>query len=173
MENRKLSFETNVHAWKRSSSCRLLELHLENILATRKVTKIICLGLGDFCRKEPPGSMALGNSHLSKEELGAAMIRSRIVQHAIAMTMVKTCERLYGKAVQLLAQDPDYTEEAKTILQAYGFSIVGESGAGGFAEIDDHSGVFSAFISAPLKQIIADIGRPPLVISTSAIVMDG
>jgi hypothetical protein len=98
--------------------------------------------------------------------------RYRIVQHAIAMTMVRTCEGLYGKAVQRLAQDPEYTEESKAILPSYSFPMMGLSGAGEFAKID-HSVVFSASITVPLKQFIADIAQPPLIISTSANVMNG
>jgi hypothetical protein len=67
----------------------------------------------------------------------------------------------------LLAQDPDYTEQAQEILKGNGFSLVGRFGAGGFAEIDDNSVAFSAFVEAPLKQIIADIARPLLIILRS------
>jgi hypothetical protein len=89
-----------------------------------------------------------------------------MVQHSIALTIAEICRSRIGNEVQLLAQDPDYTEEAKDILKANGFSIVGEFGAGGFAEVDDDSVVFSVFVEAPLKQIIADIARPVLIIST-------
>lgn len=88
-----------------------------------------------------------------------------MVQHSIAQTIADTCGKIGGEKVQLLAQDPDYSEQAKEVLALSGFSIVGQFGAGGFAEIDDNTVVFSAYVKAPLKQIIADIARPVLVIS--------
>ncbi|OQD98626.1 hypothetical protein PENVUL_c069G07780 [Penicillium vulpinum] len=45
------------------------------------------------------------------------------------------------------------------------FKIVGPYGAGGLAEIDEESIVISASAAAPVKQIIADIARPMLIIS--------
>jgi len=50
------------------------------------------------------------------------------------------------------------------MLQELGFEIVGQGGAGGFAEVDDESVVFSAFVSAPVKQVIADLARPVAII---------
>lgn len=99
-------------------------------------------------------------------ELEASFVRPSMVQHSIALTIAKICHDSTANEVQLLAQDPDYTKEAKEILKGNGFSIVGEFGAGGFAEVDDNSVVFSVFVEAPLKQIIADIARPLLIIST-------
>lgn len=98
--------------------------------------------------------------------LEAEFVRDSMVQHSIALTIAEICHGSTGKEVELLAQDPDYTEQAKEILKGNGFSLVGEFGAGGFAEVDDNSVVFSAFIEAPLKQIIADTARPVLIIST-------
>lgn len=44
--------------------------------------------------------------------------------------------------------------------------VRGYYGVGGFAEIDEDSIVISAFAAAPVKQIIADLARPALIIST-------
>lgn len=89
-----------------------------------------------------------------------------MIQHSIALTIAEMCHETGASKVELLTQDPDYTNEAKEMLTEKGFSIVGEFGAGGFAEVDNDSVVFSVFVEAPLKQIIADIARPPLIIST-------
>lgn len=45
-----------------------------------------------------------------------------------------------------------------------GFEVVGQHGADGFSEIDDECIVFSPFVNAPVNQIIADLGRPVMVI---------
>lgn len=89
-----------------------------------------------------------------------------MVQHCIALTIAHICRGITISEVELLTQDPDYTEEAETILKSNGFSVVGQFGAGGFAEVDDNSVVFSAFVEAPLKQIIADIARSVLIITS-------
>ncbi|CAJ2514328.1 Uu.00g024470.m01.CDS01 [Anthostomella pinea] len=81
--------------------------------------------------------------------------------------MAEVCCESGANEVQLMAQDPDYTEQTKEILEKNGFTIVGQFGAGGFAEIDEESVVFSAFVEAPLKQIIADIARPTVIIGTT------
>lgn len=89
-----------------------------------------------------------------------------LLQYAIAMTLRETCSRLCEREVQLLTQDPDYTAASKVLLEASGFTIVGEFGAEGFAMVDEETIVFSVNVEAPLKQIIADIARPLVIFET-------
>ena len=102
------------------------------------------------------------------------MVEAALIQHAIALTMVaviRSCAEARDMGLRLLTQDPDYSNETKDMLQKMGFEVVGEYGAGGFAELDENSVVFSAFTKAPVKQIIADLARPAAIIcnrSTSA-----
>ncbi|KAJ5931863.1 hypothetical protein N7516_006352 [Penicillium verrucosum] len=95
-----------------------------------------------------------------------------MIQHSMALTIAQLCR---GNEIvpSLLAQDPDYTEVAETILTKKGFKVVGPHGAGGFAEIEDESIVISPFAAAPVKQIIADLARPVLIISTGFDVFNG
>jgi hypothetical protein len=88
-----------------------------------------------------------------------------MLQHSIALTMAEICRRRSARDVHLLAQDPAYLEQTMDILKESGFSFVGPHGAAGFAEVDEETLVFSAFVGAPLKQIIADIARPQFVIA--------
>jgi len=81
----------------------------------------------------------------------------------MALTIAQLCS---NETVPLLAQDPDYTDVAEETLTKKGFEIVGPHGVGGFAEIDEESIVMLAFAAAPVKQIIADLARPVLIIST-------
>ncbi|KAJ5163703.1 uncharacterized protein N7500_005533 [Penicillium coprophilum] len=89
-----------------------------------------------------------------------------MIQHSMALTITQLCCGNKIEPLPLLTQDPDYTEAAETILTKKGFKIVGLYGAGGFAEIDEESIVISPFAAAPVKQIIADLARPILIIST-------
>ncbi len=165
MMNPGLLFEENRLSWLKSGSCELLKSWLEQTAAVKPVSKIICFGLGDICRK-PPEWMGRHSSTRGGDSLEVSFVRGAMTQHAIALTFAQICSEVAGVEIKLLAQDPDYTDEAKAILTSYGFSIIGDFGAGGFAEIGDDTLVFSVFVEAPLKQIIADIARPPIIIST-------
>ncbi|EMT67895.1 hypothetical protein FOC4_g10000151 [Fusarium odoratissimum] len=157
-------FERNRHIWNGSESCKLLKSCLQQHLTTRQVTKVACFGLGDVCRKPPEWLRRQITS--DEDELDASIVSPNMLQHLIAVTIVEVCREHTRSSVELLAQDPDYTRETEDILKQNGFSIVGRHGAGGFAEIDDTTIVFSVFVEAPLKQIIADIARPTMIIST-------
>ncbi|KAF4943685.1 hypothetical protein FSARC_14852 [Fusarium sarcochroum] len=161
MSNANLVFEETKIQWKQSQSCKLLESQLRDQLGAGKVTKIICCGLGDMYRKPPEWFKRRTGSTADVD-----VVRPSMVQHLFALTMTEVLRNMSGEEVKLLAQDPDYTKDTIEILETNGFSVVGQFGAGGFAEIDDDSVVLSAFIRAPLKQIIADIARPIAIMST-------
>ncbi|EHK96003.1 hypothetical protein M7I_8316 [Glarea lozoyensis 74030] len=78
--------------------------------------------------------------------------------------VIRSCAKQGDEKLRLLTQDPQYSAETKLLLQELGFEVVGDHGAGGFAELDDESVVFSAFAKAPVNQIIADIARPVAII---------
>ncbi|KAF5690072.1 hypothetical protein FDENT_4102 [Fusarium denticulatum] len=164
IENHVSMFESNRRIWNTSASCQLLKSHLQQHLTTRQVNKVVCFGLGDLCRKPPEWLRRQMAS--DEDELDSSVVTPNMVQHLIAATIAEACHNLTGSNVELLAQDPDYTRETETILKQNGFSIVGRHGAGGFAEIDQTTIVYSVFVEAPLKQIIADIARPTMIIST-------
>ena len=164
MANASSAFEENRLVWNLTDSCTQLRSQLGQMPAIKKAKKVICFGLGDICRKPP--EWLRRNSALGENDLEASFVRDRMVQHSIALTLAEICRDISGNEVRLLAQDPDYTEEAKEILIKYGFEIIGQFGAGGFAEVDDDTMVFSVFVEAPLKQIIADIARPLMIFST-------
>ncbi len=89
------------------------------------------------------------------------------MHHAIALTMAdiaRSCAQIDGMGARLLTKDPRYTDDAKKLLRDIGFEIVGECGAGGFAELDNESILFSPFTSATVKQIMADIAQPVAII---------
>ncbi len=139
------------------------------------MTKIVCFGLGDVSFK-PPDWWRIEND--SKPELEQepeiSVVEGALMHHAIALTIAdiaRSCAKTGDTGVRLLTQDPGYSDKTKDLLQEIGFEVIGEYGAGGFAELDNESIVFSAFASVPVKQIIADLARPAAIIcagSTSA-----
>ncbi|OTA80952.1 hypothetical protein M434DRAFT_85870 [Hypoxylon sp. CO27-5] len=162
VENAKSLFEVVKEPWESTITRRLLTEHIQELLSGKKVTKIICFGLGNISCKVPEWR---GIQDSSNE----GPLEASIIQHSIALTIVDILRRRAepGEVIRLLAQDPDYTDETKEVLTGLGFEIVGQFGAGGFAEVDDQSVVFSAFVTAPVKQIIADIARPILIIRSN------
>lgn len=148
--------------WQNSKTCKHLAAWVQDLLGTNTVKKVLCFGLGDFCRSAPEWLKKQHDSWDENEEVKNVL--DCMIQHSMALTIAQLCRR--NNTVQLLAQDPDYTDVAEEILVKKEFKIVGTHGAGGFAEIDEQSIIISPFAAAPVKQIIADLARPVLVIST-------
>lgn len=155
--------------WQNSKTCKHLAALVQDILGTNTVKKVLCFGLGDFCRSAPEW---LKRQHGSwDEDSEVKNVMGSMIQHSMALTIAQLC--CGDKKLPLLAQDPDYTEVAEEILTKKEFKIVGTHGAGGFAEIDEESIIISPFAAAPVKQIIADLARPALIISTGFEVFNG
>lgn len=171
VENARLLFEDRCTRWNASATCEAFTSQFRKILdrdGNVKVTKIICFGLGDLNCK-PPDWWRIENNSQPKDEQEpeTSVIEGALIHHAITLTMadvVRSCAKTRDIRVKLLTQDPGYSDETKHMLREAGFEVVGDYGAGGFAELDDTSIVFSAFTKAPVKQIIADIARPAIII---------
>lgn len=167
IENWQRLFECKSQLWKTSITCDSFKQRLREVLAApgTNVTKILCFGLGDMVRKSPEVYVQPGQE--GKMESQGAEIHPAVIQHAVALTMAEEARTLCGGTVRLLAQDPQYTDDVQEFLTAKGFEIVGKFGAEGFTYIDDECIVFSAWPAAPVKQIVADFGRPAAIITLS------
>ncbi|KAL4948800.1 hypothetical protein BDW69DRAFT_188942 [Aspergillus filifer] len=155
-------FDERYMLWQNSKSCKQLAALVQHLLGTNTVKKVLCFGLGDFCRSAPGWLKQQDHSWDKYSEV--QHLTGCIIQHSMALTIAHLCPG--NEPVPLLAQDPEYTETAKEILIEKRFRIVGPHGAGGFAEIDEESIVISPFAAAPVKQIIADLARPIIIISS-------
>ena len=173
IENAQLLFETSRKRWDASMTCEAFTSQFRKILEgdenAKKVTKIVCFGLGDLNFKPPDWWRIKNNSQPEdKRELETSVIADALVHHAISLTIanvIRSCAKTRDIGLRLLTQDPGYSDETKDMLKGIGFEVIGEYGAGGFAEVDNESVVFSAFTRAPVKQIIADLARPVAIIS--------
>lgn len=173
VEGVRLLFENSQKRWNASASCNAFMSQLRQLLNQdtnkRKVTKIVCFGLGESNFKPPDWWRIENNSRPDDEqEPETSLIEGALTHHAIALTMASVARSCVGTGdpgvVRLLTQDPSYSDETKDMLRELGFEVVGDHGAGGFAEMDDECIVFSAFAKAPVKQIIADLARPVVII---------
>ncbi|KAK6953501.1 hypothetical protein Daesc_005806 [Daldinia eschscholtzii] len=110
------------------------------------INKIVCIGLGNFVlradfKRDP-------NMQLS------------LYRHLAVLAAVEVLYSRFGRQIQILAQDVNYSPDCAAFLFKKGFSIVGPYGAGGLAEIDDKTFVFSPNPDFCAKEVVADIARP-------------
>ena len=88
-----------------------------------------------------------------------------IAQHTLALTVRDLLANGYGKDahdIKCYAQDPIYMAEDKTVLTEAGFTVVNDPR--GFLYVDDASVVISVSPDIPVRQIVADIARPAILI---------
>ncbi|KAI0130757.1 hypothetical protein F4814DRAFT_456760 [Daldinia grandis] len=153
----------NEFKWHISTTYNSFRLLIQKLLHGHRVTKIVCFGLGDIRLRTPEWWREQRGPNWQQME--AKVMGSRAMQYLAVLAIATEILSSTGDKVRLLAQDPDYTEETKQVLREFGFEVVGPFGAGGFAEVDDETIVFTAFAAAPIKQIIADIARPTFIIA--------
>lgn len=67
-----------------------------------------------------------------------------------------------ASSIQCFAQDPAYTVVDKTILAEHGVTVLDDPR--GFLQVDDQSAVLSFAPNICVRQIVADIARPALLI---------
>ncbi|KAI1075460.1 hypothetical protein F5B20DRAFT_559781 [Whalleya microplaca] len=149
--------------WQASLKCMELKCVFRNLPIPKGIDKILCLGLGDIQKYDIPRDTICPVPVWNMEGLAEF---SPAVQHAAAMTMRDVLAERFGTPdIQLLAQDPIYSQISQTVLTHMGFQIVGRHGAGGFAEIDDNTLVFNYRDVVNNREIIAEIARPAVVIT--------
>lgn len=167
IENWQRLFEAKKQLWRESITCDSFEQQFRDILSNPaiKITKVLCFGLGDIARCSPEVYIPPGQQ-VTRESEGAE-IHQAMIQHAAALTMAEVVRAQSGNAVRLLSQDPQYSDDSKDFLKDFGFENVGDHGASGFKHVDEYCLVFAAWPSAPVKQIVADIGRPAVFITLS------
>jgi hypothetical protein len=97
--------------------------------------------------------------------------RCSMVQHALALALreylasrQETGDQSNNPTggIECFAQDPAYTTLDKRILKEAGFAVVDDPGA--FLEVHERSVVISVNSNIPVRQIVADLPRPSMVI---------
>ncbi|KAJ5690103.1 hypothetical protein N7462_004495 [Penicillium macrosclerotiorum] len=140
------AFEGHAQKWRESEMCLKLEQILTKAAAAHEITKVVGLALGTI-------------SYMDNEYPRSA------VQHALLLTLRDWLTAKGGRAdqdVPCFAQDPIYKSMDKAILREHGVEVVNDPRA--WLEIDDTSIVFSCAPDVPVKEIVADIARPAVVI---------
>ena len=139
------TLDAGIKAWKASREYRRLRSVLETAILP-KITKIIAFG---------NSTMAVANDTASSS--------SR--QHALMLTVrdIANRHRTPGqRKVRCFAQDPMYSEADEQVLRKLGITVLEDPRA--FLELDDETVVLSFYPNFPVRQIIADIARPAVMI---------
>jgi hypothetical protein len=108
------------------------------------ITKMVCFGLGNNIVSE--------NVEETSQHPAALMIRDILECHT-------------GNGIRLFAQDPAYSVDTKEILEQFGFNIVDGAGSKAFQEVDETTVVFCVNVGFRVKEILADLTRPAMIIT--------
>ena len=142
------AFEDGVKQWEASPSCHQLR-DLIHVVVPLKLTLSNIVAFG-CC------SMTVKNE------------QERIVsQHALVLTMLDVLQSRRQRdeghhlEIRCFAQDPCYNDTDEEILGRAGVTVVQDPR--GFLEVDDQSVVISFSPDVPVRQIIADITRPAIL----------
>lgn len=126
--------------------------------ALARVRSIMAFGLGPPDHPEYGGTDACASVSTSG--------RRYISQHLAAVAMAHALGRLHpdAGALPIHAQDPAYSPQAAAFLSDVGINVVDGCGARAFTMIDDDCLVYACGPNAPVRQIVAEIARPAVLV---------
>ncbi|OGM49605.1 pyruvate decarboxylase [Aspergillus bombycis] len=142
------SFTTCIQTWEASESYKQLQKIVESRENLPPITKIVALALGTMQPRSTENW-----DHRPE------------YQHALILTLhriVSNCQGETADKIECFAQDPAYTVIDKSILERYDVTILDDPDA--FVEIDDSTIVLTFAPDVPVRQIVADIARPAMMI---------
>ncbi|KAG8164437.1 hypothetical protein KVR01_006355 [Diaporthe batatas] len=88
--------------------------------------------------------------------------RRSMAQHALALAIGDVLGGGGDGGLKCYAQDPVYTPVDEQVLREAGFNVLDDPRA--FLEVDEESVVIAIAADIPIRQIIADIARPAIMI---------
>lgn len=136
-------FRMTRESWEASQMCKDLRSTLETIPKTLDISGV----LGFSC-----SSMSIDRNSGRSE-----------FQHALILT-IRDWLRVRNRSgkIPCYVQDPMYTSIDKSILKESNVAVLDDPQ--GLLEIDDSSVVFSCSSNIPIKEIVADLARPAVLI---------
>lgn len=146
----KLRFEQAKHFWEVSESLvAQLQSALSLVATPPRINKIV----------------ALGCSTVTWVDGDEDATMPRIAQHILAPAVRDFLANNYGPdapEIQCYAQDPVYTAIDERVLSSQGFVVIDDPRA--FLEVDEASVVICLAPDISVRQIIADIARPAILL---------
>jgi hypothetical protein len=131
--------------WKMSQHYRQLEGILATVDIPSTLTKIIGFCLGPII-------------------IGSQVLEHRVVQHALisALDLTLTQRGNLSGSSRRYVQDPAYARQDMDVLQSAGLTILQDPQ--GLLELDESSVLVSINSNFPIKEVVADICRPGIII---------
>lgn len=145
--------KANLKSWKASPAHRQLESILSASATKHAITKVIGIGCGSMASDDLPG---WGNGPYE--------------QHALIRSVRDWAADKQSQDVACYAQDPVYTGVDKAVLEESGIQVIDDPRA--WLEVDDSSVVFSSYPDIAVREMIADLARPAVLIC-NRVVEDG
>ncbi|OKP11082.1 hypothetical protein PENSUB_3491 [Penicillium subrubescens] len=133
-------FKEQIQIWQESEMCERVTQILNSSAAGLNIRKVVAVALGGI-------SKDVGH-------------RSAF-QHALVVTLREWFDD-QQQSVCCYAQDPEYKAVDKAVLQAHGVIAIDDPRA--WLEVDERSILFSCAPNVPVKEIVADITRPAVII---------
>jgi hypothetical protein len=133
-------FQEQIQAWKETDMCKRVVQILNQSAVGHDINKIVAVAL----------------SGLSRDDRNRSAF-----QHALVLTMQEWLQT-QQKTFSCYAQDPGYNCVDKAVLSEHGIEVIDDPRA--WLEVDERSILFSCAPNVPVKEIVADIARPAVVI---------
>jgi hypothetical protein len=138
---------TNLRDWEGSEAWKDIKFTLSSLNLNSRIAKVIGMACGAFT----PTLESQGR-------------RRSAVQHAFLLTLKELLQEsnLGTAEVACYAQDPGYSQTDRLVLEKSDIKVLEDPEA--FLEMDDASLVFSCAPNICVKEIVADIARPLVLI---------
>ncbi|KAJ5782415.1 hypothetical protein N7457_004189 [Penicillium paradoxum] len=147
------TFQTKTQEWSESAACERLKTILSSSAKNHGIDKVIGFALGTMSIQY----YSKDGSPFAESGWGPAS------QHALLLTMKEWLqERDREQKVPCYSQDPAFTEVDRQILDEVGVEVIEDPR--GWLEVDEQSMILSVGPDVPVKEIIADIARPAVII---------
>lgn len=105
---------------------------------------------------------AVAYLHLESAFGTGVAAKSVLMQHAAMLTMAKTLEEQNGNKVKCYAQDPANNGVGDKFLESIGITPLRDPK--GFLEVDAETLFISASPDQPIRQVIADLEKPAVIL---------
>ncbi|RAL06731.1 SRR1 family protein [Aspergillus homomorphus CBS 101889] len=150
-EEVRMNFFTSLHFLRNGPHYKLLRLQLNDYPKLPRITKIIGFSCGSMVRKLE-----------GRECLNA---RSRF-QHAFLIALKEYLDarnfETTGQEVRLYVQDDTYLERDIAIIRQFGLQVL--QNPEGFLVVDEETLVFSCRPDTPVRQVVADLALPAMML---------
>ncbi|KAI1365213.1 hypothetical protein F5Y08DRAFT_328197 [Xylaria arbuscula] len=132
-------YQTIVQQWKTSQHFEQVQDVLASVEIPFAVTKVIGFGLGFLVAK-------------------SRVFERCVLQHAL----VSVLGQRFSVSSSVYVQDPVYTQRDRNILHSAGLTVLEDPQ--GLLELDEYSILLAISPGIPIKDIVADICRPSIII---------